>query len=82
VWGVPVAHEDDAERAVRAALDVVDTVGAFGAEVGAPGSRARAGLVTGQAAAVKSPGVGLVIGDRVNTASRVVSGGAGHGACG
>ncbi len=26
VWGVPVAHEDDAERAVRAALDLVSTV--------------------------------------------------------
>src|SRR3954470_17408440 len=24
VWGVPAAHEDDAERAVRAALDLVD----------------------------------------------------------
>ena len=23
VWGAPVAHEDDAERAVRAALDLV-----------------------------------------------------------
>ncbi len=27
VWGVPVAHEDDAERAVRAALDLVSAVG-------------------------------------------------------
>ena len=26
VWGAPTAHEDDAERAVRAALEVVDGV--------------------------------------------------------
>ena len=30
VWGAPVAHEDDAERAVRAALDLVDAVAALG----------------------------------------------------
>ncbi len=29
VWGVPVAHEDDAERAVRAALDLLDAVSAI-----------------------------------------------------
>ena len=26
LWGAPVAREDDAERAVRAALDLVDAV--------------------------------------------------------
>ena len=26
VWGAPIAHEDDAERAVRAALELVDAV--------------------------------------------------------
>ena len=30
VWGAPVAHEDDAERAVRAALDIVDAVTVLG----------------------------------------------------
>ena len=30
VWGAPVAQEDDAERAVRAALDLVDAVAALG----------------------------------------------------
>ena len=29
VWGTPVAHEDDAERAVRAALELVDAVAAL-----------------------------------------------------
>ncbi len=37
VWGAPVAQEDDAERAVRAALDLVEAVGALGEEVGLPG---------------------------------------------
>ena len=39
VWGAPIAQEDDAERAVRAALDLVDAVAALGAEAG----RARPG---------------------------------------
>jgi len=73
VWGVPVAREDDAERAVRVALELVDAVQGFGQEVGAENLRARAGVVTGQAAALENPGEGLVVGDRVNTASRVQS---------
>ncbi|MGZ4610853.1 MAG: zinc-ribbon domain-containing protein, partial [Actinomycetes bacterium] len=36
VWGVPVAHEDDAERAVRAGLDLVAAVEAMGERVGIP----------------------------------------------
>ena len=35
VWGTPTATEDDAERAVRAALDLVAAVSALGDEVGA-----------------------------------------------
>ena len=34
-FGAPVAHEDDAERAVRAALAIVDAVRAYGGEVAA-----------------------------------------------
>ena len=30
VWGAPIAHEDDAERAVRAGLDLVDAVRTLG----------------------------------------------------
>ena len=72
VWGVPVAQEDDAERAVRAALELVDAVSAFGESVGAPGLRARAGVLTGEAAVnIGASGEGMVAGDMVNTASRV-----------
>ena len=35
VWGTPVATEEDAERAVRAGLDLVDAVRQLGAEGGA-----------------------------------------------
>ena len=73
VWGAPVAREDDAERAVRAGLEVVDAVSAFGEAVGAPDLRARAGVVTGQVSSVAREGEGLVVGDRVNTAARVQS---------
>ena len=74
VWGTPVATEDDAERAVRAALDLVAAVSALGDEVGASELRARAGVLTGEAAVnMEAVGEGMVAGDLVNTASRVQS---------
>jgi class 3 adenylate cyclase/tetratricopeptide (TPR) repeat protein len=74
VWGTPVATEDDAERAVRAALDLVAAVSALGDEVGAPELRARAGVLTGEAAVtIGAEGQGMVAGDLVNTASRIQS---------
>ncbi|HEU5404819.1 MAG TPA: adenylate/guanylate cyclase domain-containing protein [Gaiellaceae bacterium] len=74
VWGTPTATEDDAERAVRAALDLVAAVSALGDEVGAPELRARAGVLTGEAAVnLAAVGEGMVAGDLVNTASRVQS---------
>ncbi len=69
VWGAPAAHEDDAERAVRAALELVDAVKAMG-----PGIRARAGVLTGEAAVtIGATNEGMVAGDLVNTASRLQS---------
>src|SRR5207237_6281249 len=43
VWGTPVAAEEDAERAVRAGLDLVAGVGQLSAETDVPGLAARAG---------------------------------------
>jgi class 3 adenylate cyclase/tetratricopeptide (TPR) repeat protein len=72
VWGTPVAAEGDAERAVRAALDLVAAVGALGADAGIPGLAARAGVVTGEVAVtLGAVGEGMVAGDAVNTAARV-----------
>ncbi len=69
VWGAPIAHEDDAERAVRAALDLVDAVRSLG-----PGISARAGVLTGEAATtIGATNQGMVAGDIVNTASRLQS---------
>src|SRR6185312_6232139 len=74
VWGTPTATEDDAERAVRAALDLVAAVSALGDEVGAPELRARAGVLTGEAAVtIGAEGQGMVAGDLVNTAARIQS---------
>ena len=74
VWGTPTATEDDAERAVRAALDLVAAVTALGDEVGTPELRARAGVLTGEAAVtLGAEGQGMVAGDLVNTASRIQS---------
>ncbi|MEJ7708066.1 MAG: adenylate/guanylate cyclase domain-containing protein [Nocardioidaceae bacterium] len=72
VWGTPTATEEDAERAVRAALELVDAVGQLGQEVGAEVLAARAGVVTGPVAVtVGATGEGMVAGDAVNTAARV-----------
>jgi predicted ATPase/class 3 adenylate cyclase len=69
VWGTPVAQEDDAERAVRAALDLVAAVPELD-----PSLEARAGVLTGEAAVtLGAEGEGMVAGDLVNTASRVQS---------
>ena len=74
VWGVPTAHEDDAERAVRAGLDLVEAVTAAGDDAGLPGLTMRVGVVTGEVAVtVGAAGEGMVAGDAVNTASRVQS---------
>jgi class 3 adenylate cyclase/tetratricopeptide (TPR) repeat protein len=69
VWGAPVAHEDDAERAVRAGLELVDAVRGLG-----QGIAARAGVLTGEAAVtLGATNQGMVAGDLVNTASRLQS---------
>ncbi|MGC2485759.1 MAG: adenylate/guanylate cyclase domain-containing protein [Acidimicrobiales bacterium] len=74
VWGAPAANEDDAERAVRAGLDVVASVGELGESTGNSGLRARAGVVTGQVAiTIGKVSEGMVLGDTVNSASRVQS---------
>jgi class 3 adenylate cyclase/tetratricopeptide (TPR) repeat protein len=67
VWGTPTTREDDAERAVRAALELVDAVGQL-----APGIQARAGVLTGEAAVtLGASNQGMVAGDLVNTAARL-----------
>src|SRR6202044_1458317 len=73
VWGAPIAREDDAERAVRAALDLVAAVTNLGDREGLE-LRLRAGVTTGEAA-VDLGGVeeGMVMGDAVNTAARLQS---------
>jgi class 3 adenylate cyclase/tetratricopeptide (TPR) repeat protein len=69
VWGAPVAQEDDAERAVRAALDLAAAVPEIN-----PLLRARAGVLTGEAAVtLGATNQGMVAGDLVNTASRIQS---------
>ena len=72
VWGTPTAQENDAERAVRAALDIIAAVSALGDEMGASDLRARAGVLTGEAAVtLGAQEQGMVAGDLVNTASRI-----------
>ena len=73
VWGTPAANEDDAERAVRAGLDVVAAVAELG-RTHHEGLAARAGIVTGEVAvSVGREHEGMVIGDPVNAASRIQS---------
>ncbi len=72
VWGAPTTHEDDAERAVRAALELVSAVGALRVGPNGPALEARAAVMTGETAvSLGATDQGLVSGDLVNSASRL-----------
>ena len=72
VWGAPVAREDDPERAVRAALELVARVREI--EFAGASLALRAGVLSGEAAIVPGrTGEGMIAGDLVNTASRLQS---------
>jgi class 3 adenylate cyclase len=72
VWGTPTAHEDDAERAVRAALDLVEGVRTLGAPDALEQLSARAGVLTGEAAVtLGDEQQAMLAGDLVNTAARL-----------
>src|SRR4029450_327738 len=72
VFGAPVAHEDDPERAVRCALGMLAAIEELNQDA-SPGLAVRIGITTGEAlvrqgAARQTEGV---VGDVVNTASRL-----------
>ena len=72
VWGAPIAHEDDAERAVRAALAIVYAVDRLGGSAEADELRARAAVTSGEAVVtIGAVGQGMVAGDLVNVAARL-----------
>jgi class 3 adenylate cyclase len=72
LFGAPLAHGDDAERAVRAALAIRDVAGELGAD---GGLQMRIAVNTGEAVvslgAQPARGEAMVAGDVVNTASRM-----------
>jgi class 3 adenylate cyclase len=77
LFGAPVAHEDDAERAVRAALRIIEEMAAYSDEVrsrwGIAGFGVRVGVETGLVAlsAVGGAGGTGAMGDALNTAARL-----------
>jgi class 3 adenylate cyclase/tetratricopeptide (TPR) repeat protein len=74
VWGATVAHEDDAERAVRAGLELTDMVSRLGDESQNGSLSLRVGVLAGEASVgPSSRELGLIVGDLVNTASRLQS---------
>ena len=76
VFGAPVAHEDDAERAVRAGLAILEALAELNDDPGLSLS-VRVGVNTGEAVvalgARPESGEGMVTGDVVNTAARIQS---------
>ena len=77
VFGAPVAHEDDPERAVRAALAVRDAVARLNDDEPDRDLHVRIAVNTGEALVSldASPGEGeaMVAGDVINTAARIQS---------
>src|SRR3954451_4215665 len=76
LFGVPVTHEDDPERAVRAGLRIVKSAEGLTSIAGEP-LRLRVGINTGEAfvrlGVAPASGEGFVAGDAINTASRLQS---------
>src|SRR5215475_799264 len=81
LFGAPVAHEDDAERAVRAGLRIAEEMAAYGSEVaagwGVDGFAVRIGVNTGSVVLGPVGGGSRVeygaTGDTINTAARLQS---------
>jgi class 3 adenylate cyclase len=77
VFGAPVAHEDDPERAVRAGLRILEAIAELNDTDPDLGLQVRVGINTGEAvvalSARSAQGEGLVTGDVVNTAARIQS---------
>ncbi len=75
VFGAPVAHEDDAERAVRAALRITEAIEELNEATPNLDLSIRAAVNTGEGlvsiGARPQAGEGMVTGDVVNTASRL-----------
>ena len=78
LFGAPVAHEDDPERAVRAALAINDAVGELNAEDEWLDIHIRTAVHTGEALVVLGAkaveGEGMAAGDVMNTAARLQGG--------
>jgi class 3 adenylate cyclase/tetratricopeptide (TPR) repeat protein len=77
LFGAPVAHEDDPERAVRAAFAVCRAIDDLNAEDEWLDLKVRVGVNTGEALVVvgarASEGEGIAAGDVMNTAARLQS---------
>ena len=78
LFGAPVAHEDDPERAVRAALAVREAIAELNSPESSPSLQIRIGVTTGEALVTRdarpSEGEGMATGDVVNTAARLQAG--------
>jgi class 3 adenylate cyclase/tetratricopeptide (TPR) repeat protein len=71
LFGAPVAHENDAERAVLAALAMQNEVGRLNAEGHGPALGMRIGITSGEVVAGHFTGIYDVIGDAPNVAARL-----------
>ncbi|HEX2232098.1 MAG TPA: adenylate/guanylate cyclase domain-containing protein [Thermoleophilaceae bacterium] len=74
IFGAPIAHEDDAERAVRAGLGMQEAMGEINDEL-PPGVdfQLRVGINTGEVLAGAVGASYTVVGDTVNVAARLQS---------
>ncbi len=75
VFGAPISHEDDAERAIRVGLRLLEAIGELNGGDPSLALQVRIGIHTGEAVVVldarPEQGEGIVTGDVVNTASRL-----------